>query len=216
MPSPRLPLPPNIRIETLEDASPEHPTGFLRLVRRRCIAHYPDATQSQPFLYDEVDRVALDAVVIVAHHVQDGERHVYLRSAVRPPIVLRGRGEPNGLWELPAGLVETGEQGLQGPVEAACRELEEEIGFRVPAEAMRALGPDVYPAPAIIGEKHSFFEVEVNPLERREPSLDGSALEHLGAVIRVPLGMALECCKTGEICDSKTELGLRRLRDRME
>ena len=57
---------PLIRLETLEDLSPETGTGFLRLSRRRLVARYPDGTVSEPFLYDTAERQALDAVVIGA------------------------------------------------------------------------------------------------------------------------------------------------------
>jgi hypothetical protein len=62
---------PSIRLELLEDQSPDAPPGFLRLVRRRLRAHYPDGSASAPFVYDEVDRRSIDAVVIVAHHVAE-------------------------------------------------------------------------------------------------------------------------------------------------
>ena len=55
----------------------------------------------------------------------------------------------------------------------------------------------------------------MNPENRTAPSLDGSALEHGGEVIAVDLDEALECCKRGEIPDGKSELALRRLRERL-
>jgi ADP-ribose pyrophosphatase len=174
---------------------------------------------STPFVYDEVERAAIDAVVIAAHYVLNGTRHVYLRSAARPPVLLR---EPsrnvgpeyathNGLWELPAGLVEPDESSRAGIVRCAQRELNEELGFEVGVDRLLWLGPSTYPCPGVIAERHYFFHVTVQPEERREPTLDGSALEVLGAVIDVPLEDALEWCRTGRLEDAKTELGLRRL-----
>lgn len=216
---------PEIRLEIIEDLSPPGQTGFLRLRRRRYRAHYPDGTVSAPFVYDEVDRESLDAVVILAHYrAQDGTRYVYLRSAVRPPVANRiperspvPELDPphGGLWELPAGLIEPSEQNPSGPPRAAQRELEEELGFEVELEALRELGPSTFPAPGFVGERHFFFEVEVDPERRREPSLDGSALEQFGEVVAIPLERALKLCSTGKIADAKTELALRRLRERV-
>jgi ADP-ribose pyrophosphatase len=209
---------PAIRLELIEDVSPPGPPGFLRLLRRRLVAHYPDRSISQPFLYDEVDRRALDAVIIAAHFSKGGEPWVYLRSAVRPPKQFRDPsrspvpedGSP-ALWELPAGLIEPGEQSQQGVFEAARRELAEELGFDVPPAALRALGPSTFPAAGFIAERHFFVQVEVRPAARAEPSLDGSALERFGQVLALPLARALELCRSGRIEDAKTELGLRRL-----
>jgi ADP-ribose pyrophosphatase len=214
---------PDIRLEIVEDLSSAD-TGFLRIVRRRLRAHYPDGTSSAPFVYDEVDRAAIDAVILAVHFVDAaGVRHVFLRSAVRPPVAFRDRArsprpsiDPSGgfLWELPAGLVEAGEQSEAGLKRAARREIREELGFEVSERELSELGPSVFPVPAFIAERHFFFETLVDPSRRAEPSLDGSALEHAGVVVALPLGEALERCKRGEFQDSHTELCLRRLAER--
>jgi len=177
---------------------------------------------SAPFVYDEVDRKALDAVVIAAHYVDSEGRHrVYLRSAARPPVLLRAAhrnarasyAKTNGLWELPAGLVEPDELSEVGVRRCAQRELEEELGFDAPTDALLPLGPSTFPCPGVIGERHYYFHVTVNPGYRREPTLDGSAIERLGAIIDVTLDDALSWCREGSLEDAKTELGLRRLAD---
>jgi ADP-ribose pyrophosphatase len=212
---------PDIRLELVEDISPEQPPGFLELVRRRYRAHYPDGSVSQPFVYDEVDRKAIDAVVIVAHFAREGARHVYLRSAMRPPVFNRDPARSpmeeagtGGLWEVPAGLVEPDEQSEAGVQLSAARELHEELGFVVPAAALRPLGPSTFPTPGVIAERHFYFEVEVDPETRSEPGLDGSALERFGRVVSLALGEALGLCAAGAIEDAKTELALRRLAER--
>ena len=211
---------PKIDLELVEDLSPDVPKGFLRLVRRRYRAHYPDGTTSAPFVYDSVDRPALDAVVILAHFAApDGSRRVYLRSAVRPPLSLREAARSplandacgTGLWEVPAGLIEVTEQTPSGVLRSAQRELAEELGFSVPVTALKALGPSVFPSPGVIAERHFFFEVVVDPSTRGAPELDGSALEHFGSVVDVALEQALDMCARGAVEDSKTELALRRL-----
>jgi ADP-ribose pyrophosphatase len=213
---------PSIRLELLEDQSPAAPPGFLRLVRRRLRAHYPDGSVSAPFVYDEVDRRSIDAVVIAAHYVsEEGERRVFLRSALRPPVYFRSAPAPadvpdhgGGLWELPAGLIEPDEQIADGPVSAAARELFEEVGISVPKASLQALGPSTFPAPGVIAERHFFFEVAVDPRQRAEPPLDGSALEKDGIILDVSVAAALAMCARGDIEDGKTELALRRLAER--
>lgn len=223
-PSPPLPPLPTIELEQIEDLSPPQPPGFLRLVRRRLRATYPDGTQSPAFPYDEIDRRAIDAVVIAAHYSEAGSGHwVYLRSALRPPVVFRDAArsptaatDPRGsIWELPAGLVEPGEQSLEGVRLGAARELHEELGFDVSPDRLVELGPSAFPAPGFIAERHFFFSVEVEPETRVEPGLDGSPLEAFGVVTAVRLDDALAKCRSGEIIDEKTELALRRLRERL-
>jgi len=221
----------------IEDVSPQDAGGFLRLIRQRFCAHYPDGSSSKPFLYDSIDRRAIDAVVICAHFQSKGGSSkggssndpsktgpwVYLRSALRPPLFNRAKtrgpyevSEPLGaLWELPAGLVEERDQNPAGPALTAQRELFEELGFQVPLETVRSLGPALLPAPGFVAEQHFYFHVEVDPTARQEPSLDGSALEHFGQVLALPLTEALEWCHRGVIQDAKTELGLRRLAEEL-
>jgi ADP-ribose pyrophosphatase len=215
---------PRIELELLEDLTPAAPTGFLRLMRHRYRALYPDGTESAPFVYDSVDRAALDAVVLAAHYVDAaGQRCLYLRSAVRPPVAARDparsphpeRDPPHGLlWELPAGLVEADEQSPAGLRRASQRELGEELGFSVEVDAFRELGASMFPVPGMIAERIYVFEVAVNPKERAEPSLDGSALEQFGVVVALPVSDVLELCRSGAILDLKTELAVRRLLER--
>jgi 8-oxo-dGTP pyrophosphatase MutT (NUDIX family) len=209
---------PDLELELLEDLSPAGPQGFLRLLRRRLRVRLADGSQSPPFIYDEIDRRAVDAVVLAAHFERDGERWVYLRSALRPPLWFRnpesGRAPaheraPN--WELPAGLIEPEEPGELGVLRAARRELLEELGFEANEADFRALGPAGWPCPGVLAGKHFFLHIEVQPEARKEPALDGSVLERFGRVLALPLSKALEFCRSGEINDVQAELGLRRL-----
>lgn len=219
--APPPPLP-NIRLELIEDLSPKGASGFLRLRRRRFRAHYPDGSASEPFEYDEVDRRAIDAAVMLAHYDDArGMPYIYLRSSVRPPVAMRDKArsplreehDHGGLWELPAGLVEPGEQTPEGVVTTAQRELLEELGFEVDTSRLVPLGPSVFPAPGICSERHFYFHVAVDPNQRRAPELDGSPLERFGEVIDVPLSDALAWCASGAIEDGKTEIALRRFAD---
>lgn len=210
------PLPdlPAIRIVVVGDRSAEARAvgGFFDVHRLDLVARYPDGTESAPFKYDIGARRALDAVIIAACYVQDGVRYVFLRSALRPPCALRSAppAHDGGLWELPAGLVEAGED----PAEAAARELGEELGFTATPAQMQPLGEWTFPAPGIIGEQHIFFFVDVVPASRATPTEDGSALERGAAIVALPVSEALQHCRTGAIRDAKTELGLRRLAER--
>jgi ADP-ribose pyrophosphatase len=211
---------PVIALEQVADVSPSGPPGFLRLRRRRLVARYPDGSVSPEFVYDEVDRRAIDAVIIVAHFEREGAPWVYLRSALRPPLYFRDASRSpvsergtGALWELPAGLIEPGEQSERGVVEAARRELAEELGFVIAASEFLPLGASTLPAVGFIAERHFFVQVAVRPEDRGEPTLDGSALERFGRVIALPLAQALDLCRAGRIEDAKTELGLRRLAD---
>ncbi len=221
MPS-RLPPLPSTSIVVLEDysATSSCTEGFIRLRRQRLCARYPDGTQSEPFAYDDAQRAALDAVVVVAHYkANDGKRYIYLRSALRPPVALRPREiwpvperSPLGhLWEVPAGLVEESERSADGLRACAARELGEELGIRVPASAIQPLGPSAFPAPALIGERHFYFHCEVDPTTQLLPEGDGSPLENHATIIALPIDDVLDLIRLGEVEDAKSEIAVRRL-----
>jgi ADP-ribose pyrophosphatase len=207
--APRATLPelPKVELETVADARIGE-GGFLVLRRTQLVA-VRSGERSEPFLYDALDRRAFDASVMLCHHVERGRVHVWLRSCLRPPLALRSDPLTAVLWELPAGLVEPGES----PRAAAAREIAEELGFDVPESALAELGPPSHPAPALIGELHHFFHVEVDPASRTEPEGDGSPIEAGAEIVSLALDDALAACRRGEIRDEKTELALRRLRD---
>jgi len=205
-----LPELPHVELVTLREDLVKH-DGFLR-VRRLELTLERAGTRSAPFMYEIIDRDALDACVIVAHHHVGSVAHVWLLSCVRPPVARR----PPHLsqvdvvqWELPAGLVERGET----EVDAAARELEEELGFHVDRGELSPLGSFMVPAPGFIGELHHFFHVHVDPLARKIPGGDGSPLERDSVIVSVPLETALDAARRGQIRDAKTELALRRYAD---
>lgn len=185
--------------------------GFLDVHRLDVAVRRADGTQSAPVPYDMVRRRALDAAVMAVHYESDGAVYVYLRSALRPPLALRAEAPvpPRAMWELPAGLVEPGES----PRAAAAREIGEELGFAVAESDVAALGPASIPLPAVIAEWQHYFHVAVDPAERTEPAGDGTPLEEDAAIEAVPLEVALEACRRGELVDTKSELALRRLHE---
>lgn len=206
-----LPAPPKVALSLLHEET-VGAGGFLRIRRTQLQAVRGEA-RSAAFPYDLLDRRALDASVVVAHHSGPEGTRVWLRSCVRPPVSLRpGSTAPSlggNLWELPAGLVEPEET----PRAAAARELAEELGFHVDETALVRLGPPTYPAPGFIGEEHHFFHVTIDPDTRKEPEGDGSPLEQDPRIVAIPLRDALAACARGAIPDAKTELALRRLAD---
>lgn len=203
---------PKVDLEVVSVTDAE-PPGFLTLKRYDLVVVTKEK-RSQPFRYDVVDRRALDAAVMVAHTVGQTGIEVYLRSAVRPPIGLRADATATSdsvTWELPAGLIEPGE----APRAAAARELEEELGFSIKEEELQPLGAWAYPAPGFVAEIHHFFHVRVDPATIKAPGGDGSPLEEVAVIVRVPLEDAIDACRAGLIRDAKTELALRRLADEL-
>lgn len=218
-----MPLPPlpGHRVEIVSETSPPvGERGFVYVRKLEMRATFANGAVSEPFRYEVCGRTKLDAVVVVPHYLDhEGTRMVVLRSAIRPPAAVRPReawpvpekptlGE---IWEVPAGLVEEDERSPEGLKSSAARELMEEAGFDVQVSAVKALGPSVFPTPGLIGERHFFFHVEVDPRTRVTPPEDGSTLEQQASVIDVSLRDALAACRAGEVEDSKTELALRRL-----
>jgi len=218
---PPLPSLPNITLSIDKDRS-EHVArnAYLTIRRLELRARFPDGVVSEPFFYDIVQRKALDAVVIVPHfRAESGARKVLFRSALRPPVAFRAReASPiaeretlGGLWEFPAGLVEADERSEEGLRRCAARELYEETGAEVKPEAMVTLGPSTFPCPGVIGERHFFFHVEIDPTALVPPVEDGSVLERQAALVTVTVEDALALVRAGEIEDAKTEIALRRL-----
>jgi ADP-ribose pyrophosphatase len=223
-PPPPLPA---IRLEVTRDytAQTRPDEGYLR-VRRREMHALHAGVAGETFRYDVVERWNQDAIAILLHFVRDGERRVLLRSAVRPPLSLRGdllahpehpfpdgveRGE---LWEIPAGLVEKDERTPEGLVGCAVRETEEEVGLRIAPESVRTLGGPFFPSAGVVGECIYVFEAEVDGDAPRDAEGDGP-LERGARVIDVPLAQALSWCDRGLLPDGKTELALRRLSARL-
>ncbi|MEM9071179.1 MAG: NUDIX hydrolase [Myxococcota bacterium] len=205
---------PGTRVELEEDLTPGQPAGFLRLRRRKLRNHYDDGTTSASYVYDCVERRALDAVVLVLHSAA-GE--VCLRSSLRPPVAFRAGAMLDAdvapvLWELPAGLIEpedgVAEQALR---ECAARETLEETGLRVGPADFEPLGAPVFLSPGVIAERLYYFRAEVDPAERGVPTEDGTPVEEQAKVRFVAMSEALEACERGLIGDVKSEAGLRRL-----
>jgi ADP-ribose pyrophosphatase len=208
---------PHVEVAVLEDRTVGD-GGYLALRRLTLQNAYEDGTKSRAYEYDVVERGALDAVV-VALHTDETPPRVCLRTATRPPLVLRRDARiplPEALtapviWELPAGLVEADEQGDAGLRACAARETLEETGLAVDPARFSALGPSVFLSPGLIGERIHYLTATVDPEARGVPTEDGSPTEEHAKVIFVALPEAIRACEDGRIEDAKTEVALRRL-----
>ena len=189
--------------------------GFLQIRRLRLRMLRADGSKSEEGIWDYVERpVGLDAVVLALHRAgANGSVEVLLRHCLRVPLQF-GRPEPAQRLifpELVAGIVEKGDDLAQ----RATSEAFEETGLRVEAAEIQPLGPPMYPTPGMCAELFHFLACEVRDLRARPPAGDGSPFEEGARLEWVELGEALRRCSTGEINDMKTEIGLRRLRERL-
>jgi ADP-ribose pyrophosphatase len=195
----------------------------LRLRNRRA-----DGSVSAPYICDAIARPYGQDAVVVCVYARDpaapGGARVLVRDGLRPAVAL-GRDatraplpEPApALWltELVAGILEDGDRGEAGLQSRAAHEVDEEAGFAVAPDAVELLGAGMLPSPGSMVEKFYFTAVAVDPAAQHLLAGDGSPMEE-GATTRwLALDDAIAACVRGELSDLKTELGLRRLRDRL-
>lgn len=141
----------------------------------------PNGTTRRREIVEHADGAAILAV--------DAEDRVLLVRQLRPAV-----GQI--LLELPAGIVESGED----PAECARRELREETGFT--SEHLEPLA-SFYPSPGFCTERlHVYLATGL-----REGTSSPDADEQLD-VVREPLSLVLERLAAGEISDAKTVVGL--------
>ncbi len=198
--------------------------GFLAIRRLRLRNRYEDGGLSERYVCDFVHRdVGLDAVVVVVWARRpDGGVNVLIRDGLRPSLAVGREGAPlpDGrdylfISEVVAGIIERGEHGEDGIRRRAAAEVLEEAGFEVDAGDVVMLGAAAFPSPGAFTEKFWLAAVEVNPGTRRIPEGDGSPMEEGASVRWSELDEAIAAGVSGELEDMKTELALRRLRDRL-
>jgi ADP-ribose pyrophosphatase len=202
--------------------------GFLMIRRLRLRNRRGDGSASAPYVCDSITRPYGQDAVVVAVYARDaaarGGARVLVRDGLRPAIAL-GRDAARApvpesapsMWltELVAGIVEADDRGEAGLRVRAAHEVEEEAGFTVAPERVELLGAGMLPSPGSMVEKFYFAAVEVDAAAQQALAGDGSPMEE-GATTRwLALADALDACVRGEITDLKTELGLRRLADRL-
>lgn len=200
--------------------------GFLTVERLILRNEYSDGSTSADYPCDLVSRRGIDAVVAVLYEL-DGDRrvNVLLRESSRAPVYLRrrktfvhpDRGEYLTLKELVAGIVEAGDDvpGDVGKCHRAAVEAHEEAGLELPDDAFEVLGDETFASPGIGDEKLYFCAAAAPLAEAQQGHGDGSTMEEFGRVHVMELGAAITACRTGEIPDMKTEVGLLRLADHL-
>jgi ADP-ribose pyrophosphatase len=201
--------------------------GFLTVRRLRMRNLRADGSHSATYLVDYLARPkGIDAVVVaIWHRRADGTVEVLLRDGLRPPLYL---GRPQDRLVVPddkvylrfrevvAGIVETDDHGEAGLLRRAAMEVEEEAGFVVDAAKIERLGAGTFPSPGAMPERFFLCAVEIDdPSAAHVPGGDGSPLEEGAGISWMGLDAAIDACVRGELEDAKSELVLRRLRDRL-
>jgi ADP-ribose pyrophosphatase len=200
--------------------------GFLGVRRLHLRNVREDGSTSERYICDFLERPkGLDAVVVVCWHRGSDGVHVLLRDGLRPTLSV---GRPRErqvipderaylfLTELVAGIVEVDDHGEEGLRRRAAAEVLEEAGYVVDPARIEMLGRGVFPSPGAMAEKFWLTAVEIaDPAAQVPLAGDGSPMEEGASVRWLPLADAIDMCVRGEIEDCKTELGLRRLRDRI-
>ncbi|MFN0058984.1 MAG: NUDIX hydrolase [Planctomycetota bacterium] len=217
-------------IEIVEDrtASSSCDRGFLRLRRLIIRNRYPDGSASAPYPCDIVTRPSADAVAICLYRVEAdapaGRRVlVLLKESPRAPVffrTLRHLVVPDpapylSVIELVAGLIEDGDDGVDGIERRAASEAEEEAGQQLAVTQVTRLGAGSFASPGISDEKVYFCSAPLERLDGAAPTGDGSVMEEATRVVVFDLRAAIRACRDGRIPDLKTEVGLLRLADRL-
>lgn len=202
--------------------------GFFGIRRTRLRNVRADGSRSEAYGCDFVVRPkGVDAVVVALYHrpPEGGPVRVLLRSGLRPALAL---GRPTEtlaiadgrtylqLTEVVAGIIENADRGEDGIRQRAVAEVHEEAGYRVTARDIEFLGAGSFPSPGSMSERYHLVAVHIaDPAAAEPPPGDGSPMEEGAACHWTSLEAAIAQCVAGEIEDGKTELVLRRLRDRL-
>ena len=133
-------------------------------------------------------------------------------------MATRTAGRKRGLTAVAgavvAGIVEEDDKGEAGLRQRAAEEVAEEAGFTVAPGAIELLGAGMLPSPGCLIEKFYFAAAEVDPATQKSLAGDGSPMEEGASTRWLLLDDAIAACMRGELTDLKTELGLRRFRER--
>jgi ADP-ribose pyrophosphatase len=200
--------------------------GFLQVKRLRLRNRRADGSVSDAYACDFVVRPrGPDAVVVALYHLRDARPQVLIREGLRPALTL---GRPTATLPIPdprvylrfaelvAGIIEPEDLGELGVRRRASIEVEEEAGYDVVPEAVVFLGAGTFPTPGSMPEKYWLVAAEItDPRAHAPPQTDGSPLEASARLQWMDLDEAIAACVAGTIEDAKTELALRRLRDRL-
>ena len=196
---------------------------FLAVRRLGLRNVYADGGRSEPYTCDFLVRsIGVDAVVVALYHRGPGGVEVLLRDGLRPALRL-GRDdapidEPRALFlrEAVAGVVEPQDLGADGIRRRAAAEALEEAGYAIDPAAVEFLGAGTFPTAGSMPEKFHLVCAEVvDPRAQGELDGDGSPMEEGASTVWIALDEAIAMCARGELIDMKTEVVLRRLRDKL-
>lgn len=149
---------------------------------------------------DEISRLSLergDAVAAIIHNPEDDT--ILLTEQFRYPTY--GKTDDGWILELPAGMVEEGED----PRNTMHREIEEETGYEV--DTLRYLY-SFFLSPGGSSERIFLY---YGRLDTNEKTFEGGGLDSEGEDIRtikIPVDEALQMLKDRKFTDAKTILGL--------
>lgn len=155
-------------------------------------------------LFGEYERVNIDRGEAVAMVLYNSEKNtvILVRQFRLAKYTKTGDGM---LWEIPAGMKESGEK----PDEVAIRETLEETGYRI---SNPRLLKKIILAPGVMNEYIYLFFAPVSDTQKINA---GGGLaeegEHL-EVHEIPVKKSFEMIDKGEIDDAKTIIGLNELR----
>ena len=213
-----------VKIEVIEKL--EESKGFLKAKSFK--VKFSQCNQSAEATIDYIDRKSKDAVCIVPYETVRSQNVdttvLYLRSCLRATIELCSKRKEDcefvqkgmklnhtgNQWEFPAGMID-GEESVK---DAACRELEEELGIYVSPAHIKELGPPIFTSAGLAPEKIYFQLAEVNSKYMKDIATlagDGSAMEKFGQKATVTISEALELCNNGIISDAKTTVAIYRV-----
>ena len=195
--------PPQVFLEPLREVGLE--STFASIKKIEVKAHYQNDEISEPFVVSLVDRKLFDGVAILAYTIENNNPMIYLRSCVRPAAMLRSYEDsqlPEGqdvgnFYELPAGLIEEQEKGIDGIFSAASRELWEEVGIKVEPKKFKNLGTRIFPMSGLCAERIFFVLADVTGLPLDEPPGDGWYLEKYPSIQKISLIEAIKLSRQG-------------------
>ena len=210
--------------------------GFLCIRQLRLRVVFDDGSMSKEGRWDFVERpMGRDAVVLAIYRrlrraqqetLGAEERvEVLLRESLRVPLAFgrqpgpvdKGRYPGHPIVELVAGVLEQGEDDLDGIQRRAAAEAHEEAGLSVAPEKIVLLGAPMWASPGIFAERF-FVACELESSKAASASIpagDGSPFEEGALLFWLPIEEAIARSTRGELDDLKTELGLRRLKEHL-
>lgn len=164
--------------------------SLIRVIRRTLGAPGGGRTQ-----FDVVEHPGAVAIVALRNNPAQADSPLVALVRQERPVINRAT------WELPAGLMNAAEVGQ--PEQTARRELREETGYD--ARAMTSL-TRVYSSPGFTNEVIALYlATDLQPVAGQTGPQDPT---EISGVAWLPLAEAIGQCRSGEINDSKTVLGL--------